>query len=237
MRAVSATELLDVWERAGCWPLPRRALALLAAALPELDAGELALLSIGRRDDLLLELRELLFGSDMTVVSACPACAVALESTLAVADLRGGGPVPAEAQTLLVDERRITLRAPTAGDLVDLPVEPVAAQRALIARCVTEARSSTDAPSFSEHAIDTIAQAMAAADPLAERELAFDCPACTNRWQAAFDVVRVLWREIDAWAQRILLDVHALARSYGWREADVLALSPTRRALYLEMCR
>jgi hypothetical protein len=28
--------------------------------------------------------------------------------------------------------------------------------------------------------------------------------------------------------------VHALARSYGWTEADVLAISPTRRRFYLE---
>ncbi len=29
--------------------------------------------------------------------------------------------------------------------------------------------------------------------------------------------------------------VHALARAYGWREADVLAMSEARRHFYLEL--
>ena len=44
------------------------------------------------------------------------------------------------------------------------------------------------------------------------------------------------WLEIDAWARRTLRDVHALASAYAWSERDVLALSPTRRTLYRELC-
>ena len=36
-------------------------------------------------------------------------------------------------------------------------------------------------------------------------------------------------------AKRLLMDVHLLARAYGWSEAEVLALSPARRRFYLEM--
>jgi len=32
-----------------------------------------------------------------------------------------------------------------------------------------------------------------------------------------------------------LSDVHTLARAYGWRERDILTLSPTRRQFYLNM--
>ena len=42
---------------------------------------------------------------------------------------------------------------------------------------------------------------------------------------------------MHAWARRTLRDVHVLARAYGWREADVLALSPTRRQIYVELSR
>jgi hypothetical protein len=31
------------------------------------------------------------------------------------------------------------------------------------------------------------------------------------------------------------MDVHALASAYGWSEREILALSDTRRRLYLEM--
>jgi hypothetical protein len=43
------------------------------------------------------------------------------------------------------------------------------------------------------------------------------------------------WNEIEAWACRVLHDVHTLAGAYGWSEREVLRLSPTRRQMYLEM--
>ena len=36
-------------------------------------------------------------------------------------------------------------------------------------------------------------------------------------------------------ALRLLGHVHALARAYGWREADILAMSPARRQVYLDL--
>ena len=38
-----------------------------------------------------------------------------------------------------------------------------------------------------------------------------------------------------AQASALMRDVHALATSYGWSEADVLDLSPRRRAVYLDL--
>jgi hypothetical protein len=78
---------------------------------------------------------------------------------------------------------------------------------------------------------------MASADPGADIDLAFDCPECGHRWQEVFDINGFLWREIHAWAKRTLRDVHVLARAYGWTEPDALSLSPTRRQIYLELCR
>jgi len=50
-----------------------------------------------------------------------------------------------------------------------------------------------------------------------------------------FDILTYLWSEIEDWAQRLLLEVHTLALAYGWSERDILAMSPRRRRLYLEM--
>jgi hypothetical protein len=52
-----------------------------------------------------------------------------------------------------------------------------------------------------------------------------------------FDIASFLWRETHGWAQGTLRDVHGLAAAYGWREEDVLRLSPTRRQIYLELAR
>ena len=76
---------------------------------------------------------------------------------------------------------------------------------------------------------------MAAADPQADVELALSCPACGHAWPAAFDIASFLWTEVDAWARVLLHEIHALASAYGWREADILALSPRRRRAYLEL--
>jgi len=83
--------------------------------------------------------------------------------------------------------------------------------------------------------IEAVSAAMAEADPLADIEISISCPSCRHGWQAAFDIVSFLWNEIESWVWRIMSDVHALASAYGWRERDVLELSPTRRQFYLEM--
>ena len=58
---------------------------------------------------------------------------------------------------------------------------------------------------------------------------------CGHEWDELFDVVSFVWAELEVQACRLLQEVHVLARAYGWREGDVLALSPRRRRLYLEM--
>jgi hypothetical protein len=47
--------------------------------------------------------------------------------------------------------------------------------------------------------------------------------------------VAFFWKEINHWANRILREVHLLASTYGWSEADILALTPTRRQWYLAL--
>ena len=48
------------------------------------------------------------------------------------------------------------------------------------------------------------------------------------------DPVAFLWAELDGWARRLAGEVHLLAAVYGWGEAEILAMSPPRRRLYLD---
>lgn len=241
MHTLGAAQLLGVWEQGIGLPSPRRALALLRAACPESSGEEIAALTLGQRDDRLLTLREHLFGSRLDLAVPCPSCREPLESTLDVAELRiAKDPVgAAPEQSLCIDDRCIRFHAPRAGDLVDLPDDPAAARLALLSRCVIEAGEQTadGVERLPDAIVDAISTAMSAADPQADTELALACPACGHRWPCAFDIAAFLWREIDAWAHRTMREVHALARGYGWREDDILALSPTRRQIYLEMMR
>ena len=129
---------------------------------------------------------------------------------------------------------------PTSQDLMAAEGEDnVEAARLLILdRCLLSAQKAGDAVSSLQlpaEVVAGVAESMAQADPLADIQLNIDCPACRHRWRAAFDIVSFLWTEIEAWAGRILSEVHTLARAYGWREAEILALSAARRQFYLEM--
>lgn len=239
MRNLEARELLEIWEHGYRMSSPHRALALLARACPEASIDALTALPLGRRDELLQRLRMQLFGTALAFVSTCPRCERVVESTLDLSTLPSATPAPPP-QTLQLDGRSITFRAPTLGDLIGLPNDPSSSRRALVTRCVADIDHSgaeVAIEALPEQAIDAIGTAMSAADPTALAEIALECPDCGEHWLTGFDITTYLWREIDAWAHRMLRDVHALARAYTWSEADVLALSPTRRQLYLELCR
>lgn len=248
MRTLNAAELLAVWERGLHQPLIRRILGLLGAACPESSEDVLAALSLGRRDARLLQLREWLFGPELTLVVSCPACSGQLESTFNIADIRCEprceiDQVGSNTQTLDIDGYRLTFRVPASRDLLALDsfTGEMSARQVLLARCILDARiadgSMIKAHHLPEHVVATVAARMSIADPQAEVELALTCPACRHGWHAMFDIADFLWKEIHTWALRTLRDVHRLARTYGWSEAEVLALSPARRQIYLELSR
>ena len=244
MRVPSAAQLLETWEGALSQSPTQRALSLLAAAEPELTHEALASLPLGQRDARLLQLRERLFGGQLQLVVPCPKCGQLIESQLGAADLACDGQ-QAFVETHRVESQGYTLsfRPPASADLIALAGEMDAgrARERLLERCVLDARDPNGEPmparALPRVVLAELAAQMESADPGAVVELCFDCPACQHRWQEVFDIAGFLWREIHAWAQRTLRDVHVLAHAYGWREADVLALTPTRRQIYLELCR
>lgn len=244
MRVPSAAQLLETWEGALGLPPAQRALSLLASAAPDLTHEALAALPLGRRDARLLRLRECLFGGQLQLVVPCPHCAQLIESRLGAADLGFDGEQAfAETHGMQSQDYTLSFRPPASTDLIALAGEMDAerARERLLERCVLEARDPSGvaipARALPQPVLAELAAHMESVDPGAVVELSFDCPACHHSWQEVFDIAGFLWREIHAWAQRTLRDVHALACAYGWREADVLALSPTRRQIYLELCR
>src|SRR5438874_7789021 len=88
MRALSATELLSVWESGSSQVPLQRALSILAAASPEASSDSLARLTIGQRDARLLALREMTFGSELTGVTDCPECGEKIELSFNSSNVR-----------------------------------------------------------------------------------------------------------------------------------------------------
>ena len=238
--------LLRVWEVGARQHPIDRALTILAASHQNVPPDRLAALTVGHRDAALLDLRAATFGPMLRGFVACPACGERLELALDAPGIRAaaypapGEPMEQPAGAFVVDGWTIRYRLPDSRDLAAIAAEPEAASGRveLIRRCVLAAErdgAAAQPADLPEAVVRELAQRMAEHDPQAEILLDLGCPACERRWQAPFDIVSFFWEEIAAAARRLLRDVHALARAYGWREADVLAMSAWRRQAYLEL--
>lgn len=246
-------ELLVVWERSFNQTPVQQALGLLSAAFPEHPSDQLARLPIGYRDALLFTLRERLFGSRLSGVALCPKCHQRIELHCRVSDLRVK-PVALDVidpdergMTLTMEGYRVEFRAPNSADLISIEAgaDPNEAQRRLLARCIrsvvrtgkrsAKRKSGVDIGQLPSSVTEAISERMAQVDPQADTQLALTCPDCRHAWCAAFDIVSYLMKEIHRLVQRLLEEVHTLARAYGWHESDILLMTPTRRRAYLEL--
>jgi hypothetical protein len=241
MRALSAPQILEIWESGAGRSTSERALALLARICPEKPVEDLARFPIGERDRLLMEARQAVFGRLLDVYAECPNCGERLEFALdpAAAGFESGG-VTQQDREFTSGEVTFRFRLPDTTDLAAAAqCENVAeARHIILARCVLEARLGglpLPREDWPETALAELADEVVQRDPLAEITLNLACPACMHGWEAAFDIVSFFWQEIDTVAKRLLREVAGLARAVGWREADILSMSGTRRRLYLEM--
>lgn len=231
MPDLSAAATLDLWQAVeGSDPIGR---ALALAAAPGRAPDEVARLPLGRRDALLLELHAALAGPVLEATARCPACDEHAEFAVHAAELlergaAGTTPVPVEVAGLV-----LAWRSPDSRDVAEAAAtgDAAAAERVLLERCVTSA-SGLDLP---PEARESLARAMAEADPLAEVLVEVACPGCGQGFVADLDVAGFVWAELRTRARRLLREVDVLARAYGWSEADVLALDDRRRAAYLEL--
>lgn len=239
MRPLTAEELLDTWERGQSESAPKRSLALLAAACADVSSDRLAALDIGERDRWLLTLREWTFGSQLASVAHCSMCDERLEWTADVAELRNASQTGLpEDLSLELGRYSANFRLPNSDDLAAIAncVDAIGASNVLLERCVlgrTLDGQEISARDLPIEVADAIVERMAEADPQTDMQFDLLCPACGHAWQALFDIGSFFWSEINAWAGRVLAEVHILARAYGWRESDILRLSAWRRQYYL----
>jgi hypothetical protein len=231
MRALSSSEILELWERgAGLHPLDR-GLAALRVADP-LGGDSVADWPLGRRNQALLELHASWFGPRLQGWTACPQCGEKVEFELDARQLAATAEAEPAHDAVIVAE--YAFRLPTSRDLAlaavasDVESAPVA----LLRRCRV---SGPENPDWTEELLEAVGESLASADPLAETRLALNCPACRREWDDALDIGRFVWAEVETRARRILWEVHALALAYGWSESETLAVGATRRAIYLEM--
>ncbi|MGI6853771.1 hypothetical protein [Mesorhizobium sp. 1B3] len=228
MRLHRESDVLDLWERSVGLDRWRRDDALLgghATAPRRLGARNLALLAV----------RNAHFHAALPLRSACPGCGAEVEFTVdaqALSESLAAAPARDRAEF----EWRgaaVAARPPTVDDLRAAAMEgtPNSVARAVLSRCV----DGIDAAVCDEVGLTELGDCLEALDPAAAVEFDLSCPDCAHAWSAPLDIAEALWGEVRGAAERLLLEVDTLARAYGWTEAEVLALSSTRRAAYLQM--
>lgn len=226
------SERLLLWEHAARVGAQLRADALLnfTGQVPQ---------AIGARNAALLALQARLFGSAWPLRCDCPECGCTCDFVVDSARLSAeitaaaGSPYLLAEHELLVEGETVRFRLPSIDDVRAIPsgVPIESALATLLSRCVLHPQIEH----LSELARLAVSQRMEALEPAASLTFEVKCPDCGNTWSAAVDVASVLWSELQVAAERTLLEVDALARAYGWSEAEVLSLSAIRRAAYLQL--
>jgi hypothetical protein len=264
MQIPVSASLLSLWEQGRDATPTGKALLLLAALFPTIAVEQLVQWPLGMRDAYLLQLRRALFGAHMEGSASCPACGALLEFTLSTDMLLSAAgsnssatlPVPTVGselepaalanppRSLAVGGYELTFRLPSSQDMLALErskedqVSDAQAVESLLARCLLTAQRDAQPVGVAElppEVREALSAAMARADTLAEIQLEFSCAACGHASAMLLDVASYVWQEIGSWATTLLQEIHALALAYGWREADILALSAWRRRYYLSL--
>lgn len=236
--AGTASELLDLWEHVVASTPSERADRLLAATYEHPPT------SLGAHNAALLDLRARLFGRAQSLSSRCPSCDATTEFTIDCTGL-AQALLPASSasdeQHLEADGYRVDFRMPRVADVRAVSARATSDDfaQALLDRCVLRVESEGGATCTIDDLPDSVAEALSARMDLLEpgANVSFDltCPECGAQSSIGMDCGDVLWSELQVKAERLLLDVDALARAYGWTEPQVLALSATRRAAYLQL--
>jgi hypothetical protein len=225
--------LLQAWERGRGRPLAERAACALRV-MPEHEQTIPA--TLFERDAALLRLRIALHGPLADAVVDCPVCGSEFDVPVDLDRIESRA-VAAAAVSVTVDGFSAVVRPPASDDLSGFDgLDAPALADALFRRCVAQATFHGEPVAVS--ALPGSVR-LAASRALSERGMespAADliCGTCGADWRAPIDIARMVLRDIDAWVNRQLDDVHRIASAYHWSEREILALSPARRQFYLE---
>ncbi len=231
MDILGNADFIKLWENGyRLHPLDKALLAILSA-FPEAVNENVADWPLGRRNQALAQFHTAHFGSQLLGWTVCDQCGKKLEFAIdgreLLTRLDDG-----DKQPITVKDCRF--RVPTSRDLARIAGE--GNLQAATLRLLENCRIAGNIPeTWSTEDMAELGEKMAVADPLAEIALGIDCPTCSAKSDEVLDLPSFIWAEMEARAKRLLLEVHTLAKAYGWAESAILALSDTRRAIYMDM--
>ncbi|HEX8162180.1 MAG TPA: hypothetical protein VF538_09925 [Pyrinomonadaceae bacterium] len=255
MRPLSGRDEVFLSEEGRALLPARRVTALLERTLGPCVSGVAVTpefvrrLTVGDREALMLHLRRLTLGGEISCIISCPlaACGEQMDLDLKVEDLLVPPNAHARGETheAFVEAEgrryRVLFRLPNGGDQEDAAALAAsdweAAMRLVMRRCVKSTTLADDAEagevSLPPDAVPALQSVMASLDEQAEIVLDLKCPACGHAFSLPFDIGDYFQRELTRRGADVYREVHQLALHYHWSEAEILAMTRARRRLYL----
>ncbi len=239
--ATGAVELAVAESTSRPEPPPRRVTAVLAEVLEHIggrpaEPRDVRALAVGDRQFLMRQLGALLGFEEIWLTATCSQCDAPFDFPIAPATL----PVKAAAEGFPFVEVDTSLgrrrfRVPTGEDqeaVTDMADEGTAVRR-LVGLCAVPAEDEKYAPGdgFTDDDIAGIDAALEEVAPEVATTALAACPECGHSGEVY--IAPAVW--MDLGAGTIFDDIHTLASTYHWSEADILALPRDRRYRYLRM--
>lgn len=236
-------KLINIWETGYAHSPIRRAMALLEGACAGEQPPPFEKLSIGQRNNLLLTLREQLFGAQLESIVTCPACTESLEINFSTSSIKAES-LNVNNDPVSVDfgDYHLLYRLPNSEDLSlleDIDDAGIIRDK-LLEWCLLDISTNSGAKKIHkddipDEILNRLLDKMEQDDPMSTIQLSIICPACNHQWLSQLDILSYLWSELGSWAYQTLQDVHQLASLYGWSENEIFSISSLRRQTYLRM--
>lgn len=219
----------------GARSTPQRVSHAIAAAVAEIGGQPVtpviaAELCVADRQFLMHRIAERLGQAQRWITSQCLSCRSPFDFSIDVTHLpvreAGSGFPVFQVQT---SHGALTLRVPCGADQEVATRHPNADSRWLLKRCVCEGQP-TVIDALDDEECRKIEEQLSEVSPAVVTKLQASCPSCSAEQSVDLDPYYVLSRSADA----VLDDVHRLAWSYHWSQAEILSLPTDRRRFYLE---
>lgn len=245
--------------------IPALVTGLLASCVCRLGSFEpvtpeiMRQLLVADRDYLLLQLRQLTFGSRVLAVLICPMCGQKMDMDFALEQVPvtvRTPPAPGErfelsAPAAYLDaagnaQRLVEIRLPTAEDQERLAshsdLSEAQAVTWLLARCLLRVGDITPVSEAVAAALSTVArreieERMESLAPQVEWDMDVACPNCGETFAHSFDFPPFFLAEVKLGREQLYREVHYLALHYHWPESEILALTRAKRRTYLDLLR
>ena len=187
-------------------------------------------LSDGDRMFLLSKIAGQLGPKQLWFTQNCEACDTPFDSSVELKNI----PIKPAAKdfpfvSIEYDKDVLKFRVPTGRDIESLgqKIDIDQARRDLIKRC----HVSGDLPELTDRLVDTIDEALEDCAPEIATEPLTQCPDCSSPARLKIDLADIVMQALS----NPLKDIHDIASTYHWSEADILSMPKSRREHYLAL--